>query len=123
MSRNETLEKWGIYRPLWTFWTSSPVGAGCRFSWQEHTVAVKETPAGAGGSEQVQNVQTGGSTPVFSSVSLRDLGPGEVQTGIGEVQTRGVETGTLAPTPGWPVWAGVTDCKPCGVFRSLATPL
>src|SRR5262249_23055151 len=80
MSSNETLEKWGLHCVVWTFWTSSPVGAGCRLLWRGRTVAVKVNPSGAGGSEQVQNVQKGGSTPVFSSVSLQDPCPAEVQT-------------------------------------------
>jgi hypothetical protein len=113
MSRNETLEKWGVRRPVWTFWTSSPVGAGCPLSWQDHTEAVKKIPSGAGGAKQVQNVQTGGSTPVFFSVSLRDRCPAEVQTKELEPE------GWLPCLARGRVRAGGTDGNPVRVRETL----
>jgi hypothetical protein len=107
-SRNETLEKWGLHCVVWTFWTSCPVGAGCRLLWRGRTVAGKQNPSSAGGAKQVQNVQRGGSTPVFSGVSLQDLCPAKVQTGA-QRSRRGAGTGTLATMSGSRAGAGRRD--------------
>ena len=75
-SSKETLEKWGFHCAVWTFWTSCRTSGHGTILLGSAFGPPRHLPATAG---EFQNVQTAQPSPHFSSVSLLDIGPAEVQ--------------------------------------------